>query len=99
MDHRLCEYTGKPNEVFSGMAVALLGDQAQINPVGGNDLWSDKPKVEDGLFGSLLYRQNFKHVIELVEVKRVLQNESAHTFLSFLTRSGMATVLQKNGKW
>jgi hypothetical protein len=51
------------------------------------------------LFGSLLYRQNFKHVIELVEVKRVLQNESAHTFLSFLTRSGMATVLQKNGKW
>ena len=52
LDIRLKEATGKKDTLFGGVSVIMLGDFAQLPPVGGKSLWhrgalATEPKKRD----------------------------------------------------
>ncbi|MFO0089655.1 MAG: ATP-dependent RecD-like DNA helicase, partial [bacterium] len=65
IDKRLKQAKGN-SEPFGGVSVILVGDPAQLPPVGGTPLHGS---IEKDFGGKAAY-QSFKHVIKLEEIKR-----------------------------
>lgn len=64
IDSRCRQATGKAGEGFGGLSVILVGDIAQLPPVGDRPLYHSMPKTDKQIQGYFVYRQ-FKQVIEL----------------------------------
>lgn len=70
IDSRCRQATGKAGEVFGGLSVILVGDIAQLPPVGDKPLYHSMPKTDKQIQGYFVYQQ-FKQVIELKVNHRV----------------------------
>ena len=75
--HQILQAVFGNDELFGGIAVVLCGDTGQIPAVLGSSVW-DKRNVRDehDTQGQVLYASNFKKVIQLTEVKRVVADQS-----------------------
>ena len=69
VDARLRQASGKKTKLFGGFSVILVGDPAQLPPVGDTPLYISNAKNERALAGHALYRR-FTNVVILTEVKR-----------------------------
>ena len=70
IDARCRQATGKIDIAFGGISVVLVGDIAQLTPVGDRPLYHTMPKSEKQIQGHLMYQQ-FKQVIGLTVNHRV----------------------------
>ena len=73
---------------FGGIVVVLVGDPAQLPPVGGNPLWHNCTRQAHDLNGYLLYRQ-FTTVVELIENKRLDLSDPDSTIFKIFYRDYM----------
>ena len=62
--------------LFGGFAIVLVGDPAQIPAVLGWTLWDKRGGAQEDKLGQAIYEAFFGKVIELLEVKRVEQEQS-----------------------
>jgi hypothetical protein len=97
----ILQYIFGNDKLFGGLLFALLGDNGQFGPVAGEPLFYIGPESlqkdhEDDRRGKQIFICNFKKVIELVEVKRVLDDPTAAEFLEILDgiRNGNCTEAQ-----
>lgn len=70
IDNRCRQATGRTDMTFSGISVILVGDIAQLPPVGDKPLFHSMPKIEKQIPGFLLYHE-FKKVVKLTVNQRV----------------------------
>lgn len=70
IDSRCRQATGRVDIPFGGISVILVGDIAQLTPVGDKPLYHTMPKSEKQIQGHLMYQQ-FKQVIGLTVNHRV----------------------------
>lgn len=69
--HSRCrQLTGKAHKPFGGLSVILVGDIAQLTPVGDKPLYHTIPRSEKQIQGHLMYEQ-FEKVIRLTVSHRV----------------------------
>ena len=87
IDQRLRQLKGN-NYPFGGIAVILVGDPAQLPPVGGRSLWDNSLGLAgDDSNGWLLYRQYFSSVVILDTIRRLdMSDASAEIFQDILDR-------------
>ncbi|PPQ65718.1 hypothetical protein CVT26_000335 [Gymnopilus dilepis] len=91
---RFCEIKNNPDEIFGGLNIIVLGDFAQLSPVGGTSLYSGeamrlpaRPTTTDqeGFLGRAIWHQ-FTTVVMLVQNMRQLQqSEEDARFRTCLT--------------
>lgn len=77
------------DKLFGGIIVVLVGDTAQLPPVGGSSLWAtERPRMKEAeKIGLRLYKTCFTTVIELIENNRLLQGDpDVQEFDGFLNR-------------
>lgn len=87
IDSRCRQATGKENKLFGGISVILVGDIAQLPPVGDKPLFHSMPKTDKQVQGLLMYHQ-FKTVVALTENQRVKGDNAEQTnFRELLTRA------------
>lgn len=90
INKRLQEIMGN-NRLFGGIVVVLVGDTAQLPPVGGDPLYGRKR--QGCLPSQHLYFEHFKSVIELTEIRRVDPTDpDSQWFESYLGRLANAEV-------
>ena len=70
IDSRCRQGTGQTDKPFGGPSVILVGDIAQLPPVGDKPLFHSKPKTDKQIQGLLMYKQ-FKTVVTLTVNHRV----------------------------
>ena len=70
IDSRCRQATGRTDTTFGGISVILVGDIAQLPPVGDKPLYHSLPKTERQMQGLLLYHE-FKKVVKLTVNQRV----------------------------
>ena len=70
IDSRCRQATGRADIPFGGVSVIIVGDIAQLTPVGDKPLYHTMPKSEKQIQGLLMYQQ-FKQVIRLTVNHRV----------------------------
>jgi Helitron helicase-like domain at N-terminus/PIF1-like helicase len=87
IDQRLQEIKGT-NRIFGGIIVILVGDTAQLPPVGGLPLWNrtQAKARDDTQQGMNLYFQQFTTVIRLTENNRLVEDPDMVLFNDFLNR-------------
>lgn len=93
IDYRCRQATGLANQSFGGLSVIVVGDIAQLPPVGEKPLYHSMPKTDKQIQGHLMYQQ-FKKVVALTVNHRVDGNSSEqHLFRDLLlrTRNGKST--------
>ena len=87
IDSRCRQATGKENKLFGDISIILVGDIAQLPPVGDKPLFHSMPKTDKQVQGLLMYHQ-FKTVVSLTENQRVKGNNAEQTnFRQLLTRA------------
>lgn len=87
IDSRCKQATGRTDLTFGGISVILVGDIAQLPPVGDKPLFHSMPKTEKQIQGLLLYRE-FKKVVKLTVNQRVQGNDIEQSnFRELLTRA------------
>ena len=85
--HKLLQQAFGNDELFGGLPIGLIGDPGQIPCVMGWCLWDQRGKGNSEDFaGHQLYLSLFKKVIELTEVRRVVGNVDAASFITDLDR-------------
>ena len=73
--------------MFGGISIILVGDIAQLPPVGDKPLFHSMPKTDKQVQGLLMYHQ-FTTVVSLTENQRVKGNNAEQTnFRELLTRA------------
>ena len=70
IDSRCRQATGRTDTTFGGISVILVGDIAQLPPVGDKPVYHSLPKTERQMQGLLLYHE-FKKVVKLTVNQRV----------------------------
>ena len=87
IDSRCRQATGRTDMTFGSISVILVGDQAQLPPVGDKPLYHSMPKTEKQIQGFLLYHE-FKKVVKLTVNQRVQGNNiEKSNFREMLTRA------------
>ena len=87
IDSRCRQATGRTDMTFGGISVILVGDKAQLPPVGDKPLFHSMSKTEKQIQGLLLYRE-FKKVVKLTVNQRVQGNNIEQSnFRELLTRA------------
>ena len=94
IDSRCRQATGLANQSFGGLSVIVVGDIAQLPPVGDKPLYHSMPKTDKQIQGHLMYQQ-FKKVVALTVNLRVNGNSSEqHLFRDLLLRARFSISLQ-----
>ena len=94
IDSRCRQATGKIDIAFGGISVVLVGDIAQLTPVGDKPLYHSMPKSEKQIQGHLMYQQ-FKKVIGLNVNHRVNGESTTQSLFRDLllrARNGESTI-------
>lgn len=79
--------TGRTDTTFGGISVILVGDIAQLPPVGDKPLYHSLPKTEKRMQGLLLYHE-FNKVVKLTVNQRVQGSTIEQSnFRALLTRA------------
>ena len=87
IDCRCRQATGLADQAFGGLSVILVGDIAQLSPVGDKPLFHSLPKSEKQIQGHLIYKE-FKQVVTLSVNHRVDGKTNAHScFRDLLIRA------------
>ena len=87
IDSRCRQATGLANQSFGGLSVIVVGDIAQLPPVGDKPLYHSMPKTDKQIQGHLMYQQ-FNKVVALTVNHRVDGNSSEqHLFRDLLLRA------------
>ena len=87
IDNRCRQATGRTDMTFGGISVILVGDIAQLPPVGDKPLYHSMPKTEKQIQGFFLYHE-FKKVVKLTVNQRVQGNNIEQSnFREILTRA------------
>ena len=73
IDSRCRQATERTDMTFGSISVILVGDIAQLPPVGDKPLYHSMPKTEKQIQGFLLYHE-FKKVVKLTVNQRVQGN-------------------------
>ena len=68
IDQRLCQASGKQDEIFGGFIIIFVGDFQQLPPVG------DIPLYEEGGYGNILF-ETIEYLVQHVESHRHHQEE------------------------
>ena len=79
IDCRCRQATGQIDKAFGGLSVILVGDIAQLSPVGDKPLFHTLPKTDKQIQGHLMY-QLFKQVVTLTVNHRVDGNSNDDAF-------------------
>ena len=74
IDRRCKQATGMQEILFGGISVILIGDPAQLPPVGDKPLYHSKPSTATGQQGYCAY-QMFVHVVILSVNQRVIGSD------------------------
>ena len=91
LDRRCRQATGQIDEPFGGLSVILVGDIAQLPPVGDKVLYHCKPQGEVALQGFCAYKK-FKIVVKLRDNQRASgQSEEQFRSLQIRLRDGAST--------
>lgn len=87
IDSRCRQVTGRTDTTFGGISVILVGDIAQLPPVGDNPLYHSLPKTEKQMQSLLMYYE-FKKVVKLTVNQRVQGHDIEQSnFRELLTRA------------
>ena len=87
IDNRCRQATGRTDMTFGRISVILVGDIAQLPPVGDRPLYHSMPKTDKQIQGFLLYHE-FKKVVKLTVNQRVQGNNIKQSnFREMLTRA------------
>ena len=87
IDSRCRQASGRTDMTFGSISVILVGDIAQLPPVGDKPLYHSMPKTEKQIQGFLLYHE-FKKVVKLTVNQRVQGNNIEQSnFREMLTRA------------
>lgn len=87
IDSRCRQATGKENKPFGGISIIIVGDIAQLPPVGDKPLFHSMPKTDKQVQGLLMYHE-FKTVVSLTVNQRVKGNDAEQTnFRELLARA------------
>ena len=102
IDKRLREVKVK-NCPFGGLIVVLVGDLAQLPPVGAVPVWCERDKVgskkkdEKTMNGLKLWKEHFKTVIELKQNVRIKADDvNAVAFNDFLENLANGAISRRN---
>lgn len=94
IDCRCRQATGLANQAFDGLSVILVGDIAQLSPVGDKPLFHSLLKSDKQIQGHLIY-QEFKQVVTLSVNHRVdgkSNDQGCFRDLLIRVRNGESTI-------